>query len=257
MADVVVEVEPFSPTFDENVLIPTHQSDPHKLALQQNLLGLFIAAIVMIFMLLFGNVFVRPFDITDKDISYSLRPEIVAYWIVLVVGFLLPPAAIWACLFKENRSKFDIFSRISFYLFGGALTVVITEFLKLSVGRLRPDFLDRCKPDLVSLICTGTEKLVNDGRKSFPSGHASTSLYIGMFLIFWLWRVPKVGKIVKSPIGIMMLLGVFCASVYVAISRIQQFVHHPTDVLAGSFIGLVVAYFVVDLAVISEREKDE
>ena len=57
--------------------------------------------------------------------------------------------------------------------------------MQLTVGGLRPDFVARCQPDLSAnnsneILCRGKPSLVDEGRRSFPSGHASSnfSLYI-------------------------------------------------------------------------------
>lgn len=47
---------------------------------------------------------------------------------------------------------------------------IVVECVKNRVGRLRPDFLDRCAWDAVEGVCTGAAALVKDGRRSFPSG---------------------------------------------------------------------------------------
>jgi diacylglycerol diphosphate phosphatase/phosphatidate phosphatase len=63
------------------------------------------------------------------------------------------------------------------------LAWVATDAFKLTVGRPRPDVIDRCRPAegsangavfglVTSAICTRTD-LLKDGFRSFPSGHAS------------------------------------------------------------------------------------
>ena len=62
------------------------------------------------------------------------------------------------------------------------LTSFLTDVVKNSVGRPRPDLLARCKPKrgtnehpLVTIdICTETDHhILHDGWRSFPSGHSS------------------------------------------------------------------------------------
>lgn len=59
-------------------------------------------------------------------------------------------------------------------------TYLITSILKIYIGKLRPDFLARCRPDKRSnawnVLCTGNEDLIIAGRKSMPSGHTSSIL---------------------------------------------------------------------------------
>ncbi|CAG8495482.1 13263_t:CDS:2 [Acaulospora colombiana] len=67
-----------------------------------------------------------------------------------------------------------------------SLTLMVTEVFKNTVGRPRPDFIDRCQPVngstdasvyglSTSSICTQTDHaLIKDGFKSFISGHSSS-----------------------------------------------------------------------------------
>lgn len=73
----------------------------------------------------------------------------------------------------------------------------LTDIGKYSVGRLRPHFIDGCKPEgpgldlinckvgeyITNFTCTTTNKKVfADLRLSFPSGHASMSAMAMIFL---------------------------------------------------------------------------
>ena len=73
------------------------------------------------------------------------------------------------------------------------LTLMITALFKNTVGRPRPDFIDRCQPlegavdsPVYGLsnttICTRTS-LLTDGYKSFLSGHSSSILSILLLFV--------------------------------------------------------------------------
>jgi len=119
-------------------------------------------------------------------------------------GEAIPPpkAAIW------RRAAWDFHITVLGLFATATATIFMTESLKVLMGKPRPDCLARCQPDLSSVsnfvvgglanpsgtgqlvskaICTGTDSfIVNDGFKSFPSGHASTAAatlgYISLFL---------------------------------------------------------------------------
>lgn len=64
------------------------------------------------------------------------------------------------------------------------LTSFLTDIIKNAVGRPRPDLLSRCKPsrgtkDSVLVgwdVCTETDQhILQEGWRSFPSGHSSFS----------------------------------------------------------------------------------
>jgi diacylglycerol diphosphate phosphatase/phosphatidate phosphatase len=84
-------------------------------------------------------------------------------------------------------------------LLGIVMAFVFNGFLinlvKIWLGRPRPDFLARCIPregtplyELVtSEVCTNENiSMINEGFKSTPSGHASTSFAGLGFLSLWL-----------------------------------------------------------------------
>jgi diacylglycerol diphosphate phosphatase/phosphatidate phosphatase len=128
------------------------------------------------------------------------------------------------------------------------MTQATTEFLKNRVGRLRPDFLARCRWDAALQTCTGKHGVILDGRKSFPSGHASGAFSGMTFLSLWLagntaaWcfqsRLParsvrstRIGRLVLTLLPMLWAL-------FVAVSRIEDYRHHKEDVIVGSLIGI-------------------
>lgn len=141
--------------------------------------------------------------------------------------------------------------------FALALTSVVTDFLKVLIARPRPDFMERCGlattlPGLYSLdsckMPLGHSYLL-DGLKSCPSGHLSLSFAGLGFLALWLcgqfgairsqkhWQIPMWKPLVciGAPVTF---------ASYIALSRVQDYRHHPLDVTIGSLIGAMVALMI-------------
>jgi diacylglycerol diphosphate phosphatase/phosphatidate phosphatase len=109
-------------------------------------------------------------------------------------------------------------------------------------------------------VCTRTD-LLQDGFRSFPSGHASFSSAGMWYLILYSaasesTSAPDDGRI--SGLSLMaemrvnnrrgytwkawVLLAPFTCAILVAVSRSMDYRHHATDLIAGSIIGVLSAW---------------
>ncbi|XP_020318817.1 phospholipid phosphatase 3-like [Oncorhynchus kisutch] len=146
-----------------------------------------------------------------------------------------------------------LYKQVGVFIFGCAVSQSFTDIAKVSVGRMRPHFLDVCRPDwsaincslgyITDYQCNGPESKVQEARKSFFSGHASFSMYTMLYLVFYLqsrftWRGARLLRPLTQFTLIMM-------SFYTGLSRVSDHKHHPTDVLAGFAQGALVAYSIV------------
>lgn len=155
--------------------------------------------------------------------------------------------------FVRNHYISRLYKELGSFLFGCCIGQSLTNMAKLSVGRLRPNFLMLCNVTYASLNCTAGEYIDNvtcrsnqkdeeEGRKSFFSGHASFAMYTMLYLAFYLqarfsWR----GARLLRPLLQFLLL---MLAVYTGLSRISDYRHHPTDVLTGFLQGGFTAYWV-------------
>lgn len=139
------------------------------------------------------------------------------------------------------------------------VTVVVTEVVKRWIGRLRPHFLDVCRPRFETIncwnktgngeimnaiwtggeFCTGGAKKIKEARLSFPSGHASYTTFCMLFLIFYLEARLFVTRLHFGK-RILQVLA-FLAAMLMSLSRISDNQHRPSDVLGGCALGLTVA----------------
>jgi diacylglycerol diphosphate phosphatase/phosphatidate phosphatase len=135
-----------------------------------------------------------------------------------------------------------------------SLAGAFTQVVKMTVGRPRPDVLDRCHPDpstvdppfglsSVAICHQSDSSILNDGFMSFPSGHSSLSFaglaFLSLYIAGKLHLFDSRGHVLKAWLTVIPLFG----AALVAVSRTMDYRHHWQDVLAGSFLGILTAYF--------------
>lgn len=145
------------------------------------------------------------------------------------------------------------------FLFGAVCSQLTTDVMKYTVGRLRPHFLTVCEPDydcslpgnqhkyIDTFVCTSmkyknNERIMKEMRLSFPSGHSSFSMYAMVYFAIYLQaRFTWDGsKLLRHTIQFTAII----ASVFTAMTRISDYKHHWSDVLAGLSLGALVAILV-------------
>lgn len=140
------------------------------------------------------------------------------------------------------------------------LNGLATSLLKITVGRHRPDFFYRCFPNGIVVInnatnsngsldyynCTGDLRQIGEGRKSFPSGHASFAFvsfgFIAMYIGAKLHAMSARGR--GQSWRLCVSISPLILAALIAVSRTCDYHHHWEDVVAGSLIGLFCTYVV-------------
>ncbi|KAJ7446764.1 lipid phosphate phosphatase 1 [Mycena latifolia] len=195
-------------------------------------------------------VFQRDFYVADPVINHPHEHSQIGGALNHFIA-LLVPAGIVTAVGLYRLSFVRLHHGILALLAGRGLARLFTTVLKNRVGRLRPDFLARCKWDDVKMKCTGKVADILDGRRSFPSGHSSAAFAGMTFLSFWLagqtaaWcfdaPVPA-ASLRSSRLGRFMLtLLPLWWAMFVAVTRLEDYRHHKEDVIAGGSIGFLCA----------------
>lgn len=237
----------------------------------------------------------QQFRLGDPTIQHPYAEhERVPDALLAILSMLIPFVGVLLLSVAHTRPWARMNSAALGLLLTLSLTGALTNLLKSWVGRPRPDLLDRCKPHTVPVldphvyhseyvddsICTVPRHsfVLDDGFRSFPSGHSSSSfaglvylaLCIRAALISVVHRVtssyaytaaptdgagedsvetnrrlpPPDDPITPVAFSVVLPLIPVAVAAYVAVSRVMDYRHHPTDVLAGATLGTAIALVV-------------
>ncbi|XP_049455342.1 phospholipid phosphatase-related protein type 4-like isoform X1 [Epinephelus fuscoguttatus] len=143
---------------------------------------------------------------------------------------------------------------IGVHIFGLCVTALITDILQLSTGQHTPYWLDVCKPNLTHInmstcdeafiledICSGQDTgLINAGRKSFPSQHATLAAFAAVYISMYFNTVLTDSAKLLKPL---LVFSFVMLAILAGLTRIIQFRNHPVDVYCGWLLGAAIAVY--------------
>ncbi|ALC44263.1 CG11437 [Drosophila busckii] len=248
------------------------------------LLGVYGAALVVLPQQL--QTFQRGFHCSDTTLRYPYRQP----WLTkvhLTVAVVALPAALLllvellraACVPAEAELKqrfvfvgaripsfiSECYKIIGVYLFGLALTLLVIRITKSSTGRLRPYFMEVCKPSWQSLegkeYCStlsalnasqyieqyscsdygASLELLSLVRHSFPSGYVASTSYAMCFLIYYAQArlFARWLRVFRATLQ----LACGALALLVSLERLSTYQNHISDVAAGMALGALLASF--------------
>eukprot|EP01137_Pigoraptor_chileana_P021815 Opistho-2@85986 len=182
-----------------------------------------------------------------EDYKYPLVNNTISPVVLMVLTFAVPAVSI-IIMFCFSRSKKDLHMGLLGLCVAVLFTGITTDFVKVLVGRPRPDFFWRCFPDGIESwsdnqpMCTGSVADVREGRKSFPSGHSSLSFAGLGFLAFYIAGKAHVFDRRGHVYKMVLFMAPFFLALYVGLTRIRDYWHHWQDVTVGGLLGITIAF---------------
>ncbi|CAH1155210.1 unnamed protein product [Phaedon cochleariae] len=191
----------------------------------------------------------------------SIVPKFYLYVIICVF-----PLIVFFLQFVINGRREqtipDIFQSISGLTLAYCINGILTTTLKLTLGRPRPNFFHRCFPDGYGTDidnCTGEYHGMLDGRKSFPSAHASFAFTCMVYLTLHINKLIDLKKVrvCRGILMFLMMVPILLATL-IAVSRCADYHHHYTDVIGGAILGTSIAVLTQNIySTVDAKEAEE
>ncbi|KAH8407494.1 hypothetical protein KR222_003262, partial [Zaprionus bogoriensis] len=241
--------------------------------------------ITMLGFSLWGEPVKRGFFCSDLSLRHPYKDSTIRSWMLYLLCAAVPISLILLVEFFRAQDKhklsnqpessgyylchlelpywlLECYRKIGTFAFGLGVEQLTTDIAKYAIGRLRPHFYTLCQPVLLDgssckdafnaaryieeFTCAATNlsaKRFKDMRLSFPSGHASFACYSMVYLVIYLQRRmhwPRL-RMLRHLLQFLLLMFAW----YTALTRVSDYKHHWSDVMAGASIGLTYALVVV------------
>ncbi|XP_037793355.1 phospholipid phosphatase 2-like [Penaeus monodon] len=184
---------------------------------------------------------------------------IVPFFVMTIVEWAVPPSGQGSPPLREGLSRSWSYTGDIFV--GGLFMFFLNDLAKTTVSEPRPHFWDTCRPNITAEQCRQPFVILSwrdctnplkqshprliDSMKSFPSGHASLSVFSSIFMMVYIkQRIWGRSSRLLAP-WIQLLWAVW--TLYCCQSRIADNRHHWWDVLAGGILGAVSSFLTVRL----------
>ncbi|KAB7495055.1 Phospholipid phosphatase 3 [Armadillidium nasatum] len=208
---------------------------------------LIIVALPVLIFYLVGVPYQRGFFCDDESIRYPFKPSTVTSGALYAFGTIIPVVAIILVeYFRVREANITTASREKLIKWFWSLYRFIGVFLfGCAVSHLTVDCRSGTDVYVTEDVCTPDTpedyNLLRESRLSFISGHASFSTYTMFYLIFYLqYRFCKCSFSLIRPV---IQYACFGLAVFTTLSRVSDYKHHWSDVLAGFVNGAVFAVF--------------
>lgn len=186
---------------------------------------------------------------------YPYSGESIGIPILFIIIIIIPCIilGVWAILSPKKIDLAFAYMSLAQTL---AITLLITESLKIFVARPRPNYFSYCQYDTDKKECTGPKRHQKDAKVSFPSGHSSNAFACGTWLSLLIGRLNQNGQELWWVLFRFLPIGI---AIFIAATRITDYMHHVSDVVTGAVIGIGVAAVIfqaqADRIVIQKQKK--
>lgn len=217
-----------------------------------------------------GVPYKRGFFCDDPSIRYPYHKNTVSVGVLVSLGLIPIVTVIGVELLRfrfrspghVRTTPSNLANSIYLYLISFLLGVTITELAtdigKFSIGRLRPHFISVCQPSNLTWLCSGgmtyvenfsctstlSHRDMREIRLSFPSGHSSHIMFLMLYTVLYLQRNMPTSCLTTSFFKIVLQTSLLFIAWFTGLSRVSDYMHHWSDVLAGFAVGATVAVFI-------------